>query len=213
MPNRRCPPERSPCRRPTTSSCCDVPIPTAPRRGASGCARSSAASSPTVAPSSASRGRATTSYCRRPRRKPARLANVAAMSHPFLSAAWVDAARAIRERHAPDGAPIPTAVTINLIVNDSPFGDEPINSYVDTTSGTLVIALGQLADAAVTVTTDYETARTLFLATDPAAGMQAFMAGKLVVQGDMMKLVALPMMAASDPAAQAATAEIRGITD
>jgi hypothetical protein len=140
------------------------------------------------------------------------LANVAAMSHPFLSPAWVDAARAIRERHAPNGAPIPAAVRINVVVNDSPFGDEPINSYVDTTSGSLVMELGQLDDADVTVTTDYETARTLFLATDPSAGMQAFMAGKLVVQGDMMKLVALPMMAATDPAAQAASEEIRAIT-
>jgi hypothetical protein len=43
--------------------------------------------------------------------------------------------------------------------------------------------------------------------------MQAFMAGKLVVQGDMMRLVALPMMAANDPAAQAASAEIRAITE
>jgi hypothetical protein len=135
------------------------------------------------------------------------------MSHPFLSAAWVDAARAIRERHAPNGAPISAAVKINLIVNDSPFGDEPINSYVDTTSGSLVMELGQLDDPDVTVTTDYETARALFLATDPAAGMQAFMAGKLVVEGDMMKLVALPMMAATDPPAKAASEEIRAITE
>jgi hypothetical protein len=135
------------------------------------------------------------------------------MSHPFLSAAWVDAARAIREHHAPNGAPISTAVKINLVVNDNPFGDEPIDSYVDTTSGTLVLELGRLDDPDATVTTDYETARTLFLATDPGAGMQAFMAGKLVVEGDMMKLIALPMMAANDPAAQAASAEIRAITE
>jgi putative sterol carrier protein len=43
--------------------------------------------------------------------------------------------------------------------------------------------------------------------------MQAFMAGKLVVDGDMMKLLALPMIAATDPAAQAASEEIRAITD
>jgi hypothetical protein len=135
------------------------------------------------------------------------------MSHPFLSPAWADAARAIRARHAANGEPISTAVRINVVVNDSPFGDEPINSYVDTTSGSLVMELGQLDDADVTVTTDYETARALFLATDPAAGMQAFMAGKLVVQGDMMKLVALPMLAATDAAAQAVSEEIRAITE
>ena len=63
------------------------------------------------------------------------------------------------------------------------------------------------------MTTDYETAKRVVPRTDPAAGMQAFMAGKLVVQGDMMKLVALPTLAASDPAAQAASEEIRAITE
>ena len=135
------------------------------------------------------------------------------MSHPFLSDDWIDAARAIRERHTADAAPIPTAVKINLVVNDAPFGDGPINSYVDTSTGALVMELGQLDDPDVTVTTDYETAKSLFLASDPAAGMQAFMAGKLVVQGDMMKLVVLPTLAATDPAAQAASVEIRSITD
>ena len=134
------------------------------------------------------------------------------MAHSFLSADWVDAVRTIRQRHATGAAPIATAVRINLVVNDAPFDDGPINSYVDTTSGTLVLELGQLDEPDVTVTTDYETARSLFLATDPAAGMQAFMSGKLLVQGDMLKLVALPTLAATDPAAQAASEEIRAIT-
>jgi hypothetical protein len=135
------------------------------------------------------------------------------MAHRFLSEEWIDAVRTIRERHVPDAAPIPTAVRINLVVNDGPFGDGPINSYVDTSSGALVMELGQLDEPDVTVTTDYETAKSLFLASDPATGMQAFMAGKLVVQGDMMKLVILPTLAAADPAAQAASAEIRSITE
>jgi SCP-2 sterol transfer family len=135
------------------------------------------------------------------------------MAHRFLSDEWIDAVRTIRERHVPDAAPITAAVRVNLVVNDGPFGDEPINSYVDTTSGALVMELGQLDEADVTVTTDYETAKSLFLASDPTVGMQAFMAGKLVVQGDMMKLVILPTLAAADPAAQAASAEIRAITD
>ena len=139
------------------------------------------------------------------------LDSVAAMAHPFLSNAWIEAAREIRQRHVPD-VPIAAAVRINLVVNDAPFGDGPIASYLDTTSGSLVMELGQLDEPDVTVTTDYETAKSLFLASDPAAGMQAFMAGKLVVEGDMMKLLALPMMAATDPAAQAASEEIRSIT-
>jgi SCP-2 sterol transfer family len=135
------------------------------------------------------------------------------MAHRFLSVEWIDAVRTIRERHASDAAPIPTALRINLVVNDGPFADEPITSYVDTTSGELVMELGQLDDPDVTVTTDYETAKSLFLASDPATGMQAFMAGKLVVQGDMTKLVILPTLAATDPAARAASEEIRAITE
>ena len=130
------------------------------------------------------------------------------MAHRFLSDEWIDAVRTIRERHAPDATPIPIAVRINLIVNDGPFAAGPITSYVDTTSGELVMELGQLDDPDVTVTTDYETAKSLFLASDPT-----FRAGKLVVQGDMTKLVILPTLAATDPAAQAASAEIRAITE
>ncbi len=135
------------------------------------------------------------------------------MAHPFLSDEWIKAARAIRERHLPDAAPITTVVKVNLVVNDAPFGDGSIISYIDTSSGALVMELGQLDEADVTVTTDYETAKSLFLATDAAAGMQAFMSGKLVVQGDLMKLVVLPTLAATDPAAQAASEEIRAITE
>ena len=135
------------------------------------------------------------------------------MAHPFLSDEWIKAARAIRERHLPDAAPITTVVKVNLVVNDAPFGDGSIISYIDTSSGALVMELGQLDEADVTVTTDYETAKSLFLATDAAAGMQAFMSGKLVVQGDLMKLVVLPTLAATDPAAQAASEEIRAVTE
>ena len=45
----RCRPGRSPCRPPTTSSCCGAPTPAARRRGGCACARSSAPSSPRVA--------------------------------------------------------------------------------------------------------------------------------------------------------------------
>lgn len=135
------------------------------------------------------------------------------MPHAFLSDEWVAAAREIRERHAGQGAPLAISLKMNLLITGAPFGDDPIKSFVDTSSGSVVMVHGQLDDAEVTVTTDYDTAKELFLATDPAAGMQAFMAGKLVIQGDMMKLVALPQMAVADPAAQVVSAAIRAITE
>lgn len=135
------------------------------------------------------------------------------MPHPFLSTEWIDAARDIRHRHANDEPAAAVAVRINLVVNDHPFGDGAITSYVDTTSGGVVLELGQLDEPDVTVATDYDTAKSLFLATDPAVGMQAFMAGKLVVQGDMMKLIALPTLATSSPDAQQIADELRAITE
>ncbi len=51
--------------------------------------------------------------------------------------------------------------------------------------------LGELDDADVTVTTDYDTAKAMFVDQDPAVAMQSFMTGKIKVQGDMMKLMAM----------------------
>ena len=51
--------------------------------------------------------------------------------------------------------------------------------------------LGELDDPDLTMTTDYATARKIFVDQDQAAGMQAFMSGKIKVQGDMMKMMAL----------------------
>lgn len=134
------------------------------------------------------------------------------MPYPFLSAEWIDAARAVRERHAGAGQPIAQAIRINVIVNGSPFGDGDVRSYLDTSSGEVVLELGQLDEPDVVVTTDYETAKAIFATQDPAAGMQAFMAGKVVVQGDMMRLMMLPAVLASSPEAEQISTEIRDLT-
>jgi putative sterol carrier protein len=119
----------------------------------------------------------------------------------------------VRERHAGAGEPIAQAIRINLIVNDTPFADGSVQSYLDTSSGQTVLELGQLDEPDVTVTTDYETAKAIFATQDPAAGMQAFMAGKVVVQGDMMRLMMLPALLAANPQAEQISAEIRDLTE
>jgi putative sterol carrier protein len=43
--------------------------------------------------------------------------------------------------------------------------------------------------ADLTMSTDMDTARAVFVSGDQQAGMQAFMAGKVRVQGDMTKLM------------------------
>ena len=69
--------------------------------------------------------------------------------------------------------------------------DGDVKTFIDTTDGRLVMRKGEIESADVTLTTDYATARALFVDQDPQAAMQAFMSGKIKVQGDMSKLMML----------------------
>ena len=110
---------------------------------------------------------------------------------PFLSDEWVAAAKQIREEYR-GKAPAPAhAVKMNQIITDVPFGDGTIHAHMDTTGGEMENDLGHLENPDVTVTLDYETAKAIFVDGNPQAGMQAFMAGKIKIQGDMTKLMAM----------------------
>jgi putative sterol carrier protein len=134
------------------------------------------------------------------------------MPHPFLSEAWIAEVRAIRERYAGQTPKVTQSLKINQIVTDVPFGEGTVESYLDTSSGEVVMELGRLEDADVTVTTDYETAKAIFVMGDAAAGMQAFMAGKVQVQGDMMKLMAMQTAMPNDETARKIAEEIKAVT-
>jgi hypothetical protein len=134
------------------------------------------------------------------------------MPHPFLSEEWMAAAKAIRERHAGSAQKVNGSFRINQVVTGVPFGDGTVESYFDTSSGYVVMELGRLDDPDATVTTDYETAKLLFVDQDQAAGMQAFMSGKITVQGDMMKLMALQASMPNDAVSQQIAEEIKAIT-
>ena len=83
---------------------------------------------------------------------------------------------------------------------------------MDTSSGDVHMELGELEAADLTVTTDYATAYKLFVEQDQAAGMQAFMAGKIKVQGDMMKMMAMQTSMPQDEIAKTIAQEIKEIT-
>jgi SCP-2 sterol transfer family protein len=134
------------------------------------------------------------------------------MSHPFLSEEWMAEARAIRERHAGQTEKVKGSFRINQVVTGVPFGEGTVESYLDTSSGDVVMDLGKLDDPDVTVTTDYTTAKLIFVDQDQAAGMQAFMSGKITVQGDMMKLMALQAAMPNDAVSQQISEEIKAIT-
>ena len=113
------------------------------------------------------------------------------MPHPFLSEDWISAAREIRTRYA-DQAPTTTAsVRVNLNISEVPFDDGYLEAHLDTSSGRLEMELGHLDEADATVTTDYATAKNLVVYQDQGALMQAFMGGKVKIQGDGAKLMAL----------------------
>ena len=100
---------------------------------------------------------------------------------------------------------------MNQVITDVPFGDGTVNAHMDTSSGSMEMDTGHLDGADVTVTIDYETAKAIFVDGNPQAGMQAFMAGKIKVQGDMTKLMAM-QQTSPDPKAQELAEKIKEIT-
>lgn len=135
------------------------------------------------------------------------------MAYQFLSPEWIEASRAIRAKYADQEAAISTAVKMNQVILDVPGRDGPVHVYLDTTSGRLEMEEGQLDDPDVTITTDWVTARAIFVEQDQAAAMQAFLEGKIRVQGDMMALMAQQVSMPDDEVAAAVATEIQAITE
>jgi hypothetical protein len=133
-------------------------------------------------------------------------------THEFLSDGWFTAAKAITDKYAADIPPTAVAVKMNQVVTGSPFGDD-IKISVDTSSGHLHLEKGEHDKPDVTLTLDYDTARQLFVDQDQAAVMQAFMTGKIKVQGDMAKLMAMQAgNAVPNEAAKSAADELKSMT-
>ena len=132
-------------------------------------------------------------------------------AHPFLSEEWIEAARAIRAELEGKATVKPPPFRMNQVVTEVPFGDGTLNAHTDTTSGELVLELGHIENPDVTVTLPYDTAKALLVEQDQQAAMQAFMSGKIKVEGDMMKLMALQTTQV-DPVALEAAARIKEIT-
>ncbi len=132
--------------------------------------------------------------------------------YAFLSDEWMDAAKAIREEHSGAAGAPAHAVRMNQVITDVPFGEGTINAHMDTSSGELEMDTGHIDGADLTVTLDYETAKAIFVDGNPQAGMQAFMSGKIKVQGDMTKLMAM-QSGTPDPSAAEVAKKIQDITE
>jgi hypothetical protein len=111
--------------------------------------------------------------------------------YPFLSDEWIAEARRIRAEFRGRAPEIAVTVRMNQIIHDVPFGEGTINAYVDTSSGTLEMDTGHLESPDLTLTIGYDTAKAILVDGDVQAAMQAFLGGRVKVDGDITKLLAL----------------------
>ena len=132
--------------------------------------------------------------------------------HVFLTEDWVNAVKGLREEFEGKVAPPAHKVRMNLVVTDVPHGDGTVNAHMDSSGDEMTMELGHLDDPELTVTLPYDVAKGIFIEGNPQAGMQAFMAGKIKVQGDMTKLMAM-QSGAVDPTAAELAARIAELTE
>jgi SCP-2 sterol transfer family len=127
--------------------------------------------------------------------------------YPFLSDEWFAEVERLVGEHGADAAPAHANVLVNLTITGSPFGDER-HLHMGAKEGQGAFAIGHADGADVTLTTDYATAKDVFVSGNPQAGMQAFMAGKVKVQGDMTKLMMSQGTGTGNPALQQAVQDV-----
>src|SRR3984893_126964 len=124
--------------------------------------------------------------------------------YPFLSDEWLVEAKKIREEFRDRTGPVPHTVKMNQVITEVPFGSGTIDAHMDTSGGDVQLDLGHIEGADLKVTLDYATAKAILVDGNPQAGMQAFMAGKIKVEGDMTKLMAMQAQAPDETAAEIA---------
>jgi putative sterol carrier protein len=132
--------------------------------------------------------------------------------YPFLSDEWIAEARKIREEYRGKGSPMAHVIKMNQVITEVPFGTGTIDAHMDTSSGEMELETGHIEGADVKVTLDYATAKAILVDGNPQVGMQAFMAGKIKVEGDMTKLMAL-QAAPADPTAAEVAKRIQELTE
>ena len=135
--------------------------------------------------------------------------------YQFLTDEWLEQTRRIREEYKDQVPEVQVSVRMNQVINEVPFGDGTVHVHVDTSSGRLDIDTGHLESPDLTVTLSYATAKAILVDADAAAAMNAFMSGRIKVDGDITKLLALQTVgvgAAGSPAAAQLVKRIHDIT-
>jgi hypothetical protein len=133
-------------------------------------------------------------------------------TYQFLSDEWLDEARAIRAEFDGQGAAIDHSIRMNLVIGEVPFGEGMVLAHVDTSTGELVLDTGHIDPVDLKVALDYDVARAILIEGNPQAGIQAFMSGKIKVEGDIAKLMALQTIT-PDPVAAEIASRILAMTE
>lgn len=131
--------------------------------------------------------------------------------HPFLSDAWFDE---VRRLHAAVGGAAPEGVDIrmNLMITTTPFEGD-LAMHMAAAGGKADWGKGHLDDADVTLTLAYDTAKAIFIDGNPQVAIEAFMAGRIIVQGDITKLMVMQQASGPGSAAPELTRALQEITE
>ncbi|MEM9036462.1 MAG: SCP2 sterol-binding domain-containing protein [Actinomycetota bacterium] len=113
------------------------------------------------------------------------------MAHAFLSEDWFDAIDALRDEYGERLPEVPVEAKVNVLVRKTPFSDDELQLHVDTTGGYPVLVREHVEQPDLSVTTEYAVAVDLFVQRDPQKIMQSFLEGKILVQGDITRVMAL----------------------
>lgn len=134
--------------------------------------------------------------------------------YPFLSAKWVEEARRIHEELAISAPAEMMPAKVNLVVTDLPFAEGSLAAHLETGPSLFEIGPDHLAGADATVTLEHATAYAVFIEGDPQIGMQAFMAGRIRVDGDVAKLIPVfGGMGSPNPLSSEVGKRLRDITE
>lgn len=134
-------------------------------------------------------------------------------TYKFLSDEWIEACRKLRAEYADRlNPPASASIKLNLIVERVPFGDSTRKAYLDTSVGEPEIELGHINNVDATITSDYELVKSVIVDGNMGAALEGMQLGRVRIDGDMFKLMALAGMNA-DPGSIALAKAIRQITE
>ena len=107
--------------------------------------------------------------------------------YEFLSDEWFSGVQELLTEHGAD-APAHQSMMMNMVVTDTPWGEREIHMGAESKARPRWVRATRTAPTSRSPPTT-RTAKDVFVSGNQQAGMQAFMAGKVKVQGDMTKLM------------------------